>query len=85
MEESGAGRTLGEKDFAHILRYSKEESEPSSPHPHPHLHTIFKLKKKKSLLEARVIYMQDRPGNPAGLLELAMNRNRGIVSRPLDG
>jgi hypothetical protein len=46
MEESGAGRTLGEKDFAHILRYSKEESEPSSPHPHPHLHTIFKLKKK---------------------------------------
>lgn len=72
-------------DFVHILRYSEEESEPSSPRPHPHRHTIFNFFFFKSLLEARVIYMQDRPGNPAGLLELAMNRNRGIVSRPLDG
>lgn len=41
--------------------------------------------KKESLLEARVIYMPNRPGNPAGLLELAMNPNKGLVSRPLAG
>lgn len=82
-EESEAGRTLGEKDFVRILRYSEEESEPSSPPPPPTHYFFFFF--NKSLLEARVIYMQDRPGNPAGLLELAMNRNRGIVSRPLDG
>lgn len=47
---------------------------------------IFFFKQQKKIpAGARVIYMPNRPGNPAGLLELAMNQNRGIVSRPLAG
>lgn len=70
-----AGRAQERKTFYNILRYSERRSQRAF---------IFN-KKKKSLLEARVIYMPNRPGNPAGLRELAMNRNRGIVSRPLAG
>lgn len=73
------GRAVGRaqdrkrKAFHNILRYSERRSQG------------FFLLKKKSLLEARVLCMPNRPGNPAGLLELAMNRIRGIVSKPLAG
>lgn len=68
------------KGFLEYIKIFREE-EPDIPHPF----FFFLGTTKKSLLEARVIYKPNRPGNPAGLLELATNRNRGIVSRPLAG
>lgn len=84
MEESGEGRASGKKDVLEYIKIFTGKARAIQPPPMP-AHTLFLNKKKKSPLEARVIYMPNRPGNPAGLLGLAMNRNRGIVSRPLAG